>query len=418
MDNIIRELRFSLRDPVVALTLLVGVLLSAFTVFSGLKEVDTERAQIERVKQMVDDDRTYALADQSDAGGAAYYAFHFTYAPPSDLAFAARGVRDDLPWKHRIRMLALEGQIYETDAGNPELSRIGKFDFAFFAAFLLPLLMILLLHDLKAAEVRNNRWAFLSATGGDGGRLLLSRAVLRAILLFACIITPFLAGVIVSTASLMSAVVVCAVIGLNLAFWLVLSLFTTSRIQSGPTAAALLLGAWFTLTVALPVGGKLMVEQSVPVPMGGEILLTQREAVNDAWDLPREATLKPFYERHPEWANAEPVSEGFDWYWYYAFQQVGDQTVESMSEALRDGVAERDKAMAMIALTSPPLLVDRVMSQLAMTDIAAFQSYDQCVRDFHAALRAFHYPMLFGGKEYSAEAMKELPTFRPCASNS
>ena len=67
--------------------------------------------------------------------------------PPSALAFAARGVRDDLPWKHRIRMLALEGQIYETDAGNPELSRIGKLDFAFVAAFLLPLLLILLLHD-------------------------------------------------------------------------------------------------------------------------------------------------------------------------------------------------------------------------------------------------------------------------------
>ena len=120
MDSLIRELRFALRDPVVVLTLTVGALLSVFTVFSGLKEVGAERVQIERVKQMVDEDRAYALADQSDAGSAAYYAFHFTYAPPSGLAFAARGVRDDLPWKHRIRMLALEGQIYETDAGNPE----------------------------------------------------------------------------------------------------------------------------------------------------------------------------------------------------------------------------------------------------------------------------------------------------------
>jgi len=33
-------------------------------------------------------------------------------------------------------MLALEGQIYESDSGNPELSLIGKLDFAFVAAFL------------------------------------------------------------------------------------------------------------------------------------------------------------------------------------------------------------------------------------------------------------------------------------------
>jgi len=73
---------------------------------------------------LANEDRDHSLASQSDAGGAAYYAFHFTYDPPSSLAFVSRGIRDDLPWKHRVRMLALEGQIYETDSGNPELSRM------------------------------------------------------------------------------------------------------------------------------------------------------------------------------------------------------------------------------------------------------------------------------------------------------
>lgn len=91
MDSLIRELRFALRDPVIVLTLFVGAFLSIFMVFSGLNEITTERAQIERVQQMVDSDRAYALEDQSDAGGAAYYAFHFTYAPPSQLVFAAWG---------------------------------------------------------------------------------------------------------------------------------------------------------------------------------------------------------------------------------------------------------------------------------------------------------------------------------------
>ena len=33
--------------------------------------------------------------------------------------------------KHRIRALALEGQIYERDTGNPVLALTGRFDFAF-----------------------------------------------------------------------------------------------------------------------------------------------------------------------------------------------------------------------------------------------------------------------------------------------
>ncbi len=415
MDSAIRELRFAFRDPVAVLTVVVGVLLSAFTVFSGLAEIDAERAQIDRVQKMVNDDRAYALQDQSDAGSAAYYAFHFTYDPPSALTFAARGVRDDLPWKHRIRMLALEGQIYETDAGNPELSKIGKLDFAFVAAFLMPLLLILLLHDLKAGETRNNRWTFLSATSGDGSHILRERAILRGGLLFVSIVTPFVIAAIVSAAGVANIFLVLFIIAVNVAFWTLLSLFVINRVEAGPTTGAILLGIWFLLAVALPVGGKLMVENTVSVPKGGEILLSQREAVNDAWDLPREATMTPFYDRYPEWADATPFSEGFDWYWYYAFQQVGDQTVETMSQNLRDGIAARDHAMGLLALVSPPLLVDRTLSSTAETNISSFQAYDQCVRNFHATLRDFHYDMLFGNTKYSAEVMEGLPTFTPCS---
>ena len=416
MDSALRELRFALRDPVVVLTLIVGGLLSTFTIFSGLKEISTERAQIERVKQMVDSDRAYTLEDQGDAGSAAYYAFHFTYDPPSALAFAARGIRDDLPWKHRIRMLALEGQIYETDAGNPELSRVGKLDFAFITAFLLPLLLILLLHDLKAGEARNNRWIFLSATSGNGPRILQGRALLRTVLLFVCVMTPFIIAAFMSAASVTNVLIVLLAVAVNFAFWSWLSLFITARVEAGPTAAALLLGVWFALAVALPVGGKLTVENTVPVPKGGELLLTQREAVNDAWDIPREATMTPFYERHPEWADSEPFSEGFDWYWYYAFQQVGDQTVETMSQELREGVAARDSVMGLISFISPPLLVDRAFASVARTDIPSFQAYDRCVRDFHGKLRKFYYEMLFGDTQYSAKVMEGLPKFAPCSS--
>ena len=134
-DGFFRELKFALRDKVVLLSCIFVTLLSSYSLILGLQESDSELAMIDRIKTLVAEDREYNLAQQNDPGGAAYYVFHFTYDPPSSLAFAARGTRDELPWKHRLRMLALEGQIYETDAGNPELSKIGKLDFAFVAAF-------------------------------------------------------------------------------------------------------------------------------------------------------------------------------------------------------------------------------------------------------------------------------------------
>lgn len=415
LESLFRELKFAVRDRVVLVSLIGIALLSSYSLIIGLQESASEQAMIERTKTLVSQDREINLAKQTDAGGAAYYAFHFTYDSPSSLAFVARGIRDDLPWKHRIRMLALEGHIYETDAGNPELSKIGKLDFAFVAAFLLPLLSILLLYDLRAVELRNNRWAFLSVTAGNGDRLLLGRAALRSCLLFIALVVPLLIAAIITSASIAGTLLVIGAVALNCLFWCFLAYFVFSRVESGPTTAAILLGAWFIMAVAIPVGGKYLTEQSITVPQGGEILLMQREAVNDAWDLPKEATMTPFLERHPRWTSTTKINQPFEWKWYYAFQQVGDQTIEPLSQALRAGISRRDKAMSLVSYASPPLLTQRLLSRAAKTDITAFQHYDSCVRRFHQNLREFYYPMLFGDVEYSAMQMTKLPSYEPCS---
>jgi len=415
MDSLFRELKFALKDRVVLISLMGITLLTAYSLNIGIKESESEQALIERTDEFVAQDRQFNLAKQNEAGGAAYYAFHFTYDPPSSLAFVSRGIRDDLPWKHRIRMLALEGQIYETDTGNPELSKVGKLDFAFVAAFILPLLFILLLYDLRAVEIRNNRWAFLSATSGNGRRLLLGRTVLRSALLFIALVIPFIAVAIANNASFSGSLIVIGAVALNCIFWCLIAFVVLTRIESGPTTAALLLGCWFIVAIVIPVGGKFVVEQSISVPNGGEILLTQREAVNDAWDLPKEMTMTPFLNRHPEWKSTPEIARPFEWKWYYAFQQVGDQMVEPLSNALRSGVAKRDGVMSMVSLLSSPLLTHRLLSKAARTDVQSFQRYDSCVRLYHQRLREFHYPMLFGDIVYSSELVAKLPPFKPCS---
>ena len=414
MHSAIRELRFAITDKVVVMALAITAILAIYTISTGLTESASERALIERVKALVTEDREFTLAKQGDAGGAAYNAYHLTYQAPHALSFISRGVRDDLPWKHRIRMLALESQIYETDTGNPELSRIGKLDFDFVAAFLLPLLSILLLYDLRAAEIRNNRWDFLSATSGNGLRLLTARAAVRSVLLYLGIMLPFAIAASLNGVSLTSIQVAMSAVALNVFIWFLLALFVTYKTESGPTAAALLLGVWFTTAVAIPVLGKLVIEDNIDLPKGGEILLAQRETVNAAWDLPKEDTMTPFIKQNPEWAKEAKVDQPFAWKWYFAFHQVGDQTVAPLSEELRQGTRKRDEAMNLVSLASPSLRTSRTLSRLADTDIASFQRYNQCVRQFHAQLREFHYPMLFGRTEYSKEHMQQLPTFVPC----
>ena len=137
-----RELKFMFRDKAVWVWLSMAFVFSVAAVSLGLNEVSQQRAEIAELQQLDQIERQAALSNQSDWGSAAYYTFHLTYDPPSDFAFAAMGQRDVNPWKHRVRMLALEGQIYETDANNPDFALIGRFDFAFIASLIAPLLVI------------------------------------------------------------------------------------------------------------------------------------------------------------------------------------------------------------------------------------------------------------------------------------
>ena len=174
-----REATLLVRDRAVWVWWALVLLLAVAAVASGLHEVAQQRATLTRLMAADRADRESVQQRQKDWGSAAYYSFHLTADAPSDLAFAALGRRDDTAWKHRIRLLALEGQIHERDAGHPELALVGRFDLAFLVAFVLPLVLIVLLHDLRSGERVAGRHDLLVATAGDGTALWRWRALLR-----------------------------------------------------------------------------------------------------------------------------------------------------------------------------------------------------------------------------------------------
>jgi ABC-2 type transport system permease protein len=139
--------------------------------------------------------------------------------------------------------------------------------------------------------------------------------------------------------------------------------------------------------------------------------MTQREAVNDAWDLPKATTMNAFWERYPEW-NEYKLKEGsFDWSWYYAFQQVGDQKTEPLTMAYREGRLERDRLAGILSLLAPPILLERSLQALAKTDFSAAIAYEDRVRDFHKELRDFYYQKMFREEAFDNKLLKYLPVF-------
>lgn len=406
-----RECLHLARDRAFICWTVLTLLLAIVAVSGGLNEVANQHSTIARLLEGDRADRASAQASHADWGSAAYYSFHLTYDAPSKFAFAAMGVRDREPWKHRVRMLAIEAQIYERDAGNPALALIGRFDFAFFAAFVLPLILIVLLHDIVAKERSAGRDALLISTSGRDSSPWRLRAVLRAGAVFVAAAVPLFGGCVLSGTAISTSVIAIALLLAYIVFWSALAYRFAQGDKGAPVILASLLGVWLLLGIIGPTASKLAIDAAVPVPAGADILMTQREAVNGAWDIPKEVTMEAFVSEYPEWERYSTIETPFEWKWYYAFQQVGDQKAEPLSQAFRDGRLRRDTLAGVLAWLTPPALIERLFQNLAHTNLRAHIAYEKTVRDFHAELRSFYYAKLFPEEPFDQAALEDLPEF-------
>ena len=413
LSELNRELGHLTKSRFVVLCLFAALIMSALAVRSGHQEIMSQQSSIAELIDLDNEERELVQATQGDWGGLAYASFHFVYNEPSAFAFASLGQREGEPWKHRIRALALEGQIYERDAGNPVLALVGSFDFAFFGGIVVPLLLIVLLHDLKSQERENRRFNLLVANSGSASSPFRMRAILVSFLVALASGLPLVLGAIWSNtpATVLSAAVLALV--LNIGLWAYLCYLVANREHASSNLLGQLLGFWLALVIVVPTMGRIAIEYVVPVPSGASIQMTQREAVNDAWDLPKQVTMQAFVERHPQWASYSDINQPFEWKWYFAFQQVGDQTAEPLSLAYDQGRLVRDQYGWLVAALSPPVLFERVYQSLADTDMRAQLDYEADVRRFHKKLRDYYYPRLFLDEPFASEQAGSVPVFEP-----
>ncbi|MBU2985002.1 DUF3526 domain-containing protein [Saccharophagus degradans] len=411
INSLKREIKFLARDRIIWLWLALVFCLSSAAVGFGLAEIAVQNKTIEQLIQADKTDRALQHSKKSDWGSAAYYGLHLTYDAPSDFAFAALGMRDTQPWKHRLKMLALEGQVYERDVGNPSVAILGRFDFAFFAAFVFPLVLMVLLYDLRAHERSAGRINLIEATVAQPRLFWLQRASIRTLAVLLCLIVPLIIGGLIAGASALKLVLACLAVIAYGVFWGLVCFWFSAWRKQGQLILISLIALWVMTAVLIPSAARLAIDRAVPVPDGADILMLQRETVNDAWDLPRKMTMDAFFERHPQWADYQPVESSFEWQWYYAFQQVGDQRAEPLSMAYREGRKRRAELATWFSVFAPPSLLEQTLQALANTDAHASLEYEERVRAFHAELRAFYYPLFFRNVAFDRELLEDLPNF-------
>ncbi|MBL9200794.1 MAG: ABC transporter permease subunit, partial [Opitutaceae bacterium] len=190
---------------------------------------------------------------RGEAGYVAYYTFFPTHHPMPPLAGLSVGVRDIVPNVTWVRLLGIEGQLYEADLGNPALQALGTFDLAFVFCALAPLALLVLVHDALTRERESGRFPLLAAQGGSLGALLAARVGVRALAVaLICTIAFGLASAWLRVPPAADALGWLAGVWAQLAAWAGLAALIAAVTRTPAASLAVALTAWIVQGGLLP----------------------------------------------------------------------------------------------------------------------------------------------------------------------
>lgn len=413
------ELNLLLKQRSIIVLLLLSLLLTGFSLFNGWQNINHINAQINQAKQEEIVRKQDFLVHHShggtlDTGELGYYLFHNVYHDPGEWSFIALGNRLVIPYVQRIRLLGLQGQLYDGESHHPEYVMLGTFDYAFLLVFFAPLLCIALMHDLKASEQQAQRLLFLRSLMAEPRLFWGNRVLSRWLLVTLTFVLPLSFFAAMQRLSFAPFIHILAITALYTFFWAVLSaaISLRKRALNANFNAMLLASIWVLLCVVLPNLSQLWLHYHYPLQDGSQIALQHRQLVHGAWDLPKEDTLTPFYALYPQWKDSPPVTERFHWKWYYAFQHMADVKLEPQVSAREQALIQRDQATSMLARFLPTVWVQRNLEDIAQSNVPDLLAQRQRITTFHTQLRHYIYPYLFEEKPFTTDTYTHLPAFQ------
>ena len=145
----------------------------------------------------------------------------------------------------------------------------------------------------------------------------------------------------------------------------------------------------------MPAGVNAYITGKYPIPEAMSTAISQRDGYHVKWDTDKRETIEKFYQHYPQFVSFGYPVDGFNWLWYYAMQQMGDDDSNAEQMALDEKIRLREKSSALISSLIPNLHFKLALNQLAGTSMQQNMDYLNEAEAYHERLRLFFYPKVF-----------------------
>jgi ABC-2 type transport system permease protein len=415
MPTLLRlELLHLLRGWAVAAGLAITVLAGVAGVLHGRLVIERQEATLaESPALQAEHQRAILepLPPTATAGDQLYYLTFHTAHHPSAWAPVSVGQRDIQAYNLKIRILALHGQLYNTDLTNPLLAAFGHFDLSFVLVLLIPLLVIALCYNVWSAEREQGTWALIASQPTAAFRVLAIKFGTRAGLVLAAAGAALVAAVwmlgLPADGRLLQ---VMLILTLYVAIWTGVAMLVVSWRQSSDFNLVLLLALWVTWGVLGPALVSVAVAARHPLPAALELTVQQRQGYHAAWDEPLPDTMANFYRTYPEWAHVPVPEHVYSNAWYYAMQQRGDDAAAPSVTAYFATLDARRRLAGRAFTLVPPASLQLALNAVAHSDLESHIAYLRSVAEYHEALKRHFFPVVFDNRTLAETDFADAPS--------
>lgn len=386
-----------IRSKEVWVSLLLITLLGVVSILIGNKHIERQQDAIEEVNSYQEQhfDRQVALHNE-DLGLLLYYAKFAYINTLNPLAGLSIGQADINPTVKRITIKTFEAQKYDTDLVNPMNLQSGNLDLSFVIIYLFPLLVIVLTFNVLSEETETGTWRLVTVQTTSKLGFIIYKLLIRFVLLYTILIFLFfIAKLVLNLSFNVNFFWMMGLSMLYILFWFTLTFFIIIFKKSSGFNALLLLSVWLVLIILLPAGINAYVSSKYPVPEALSTAIAQRDGYHTKWDTDKLATIEKFYKHYPQFTKYGYPTDGFNWLWYYAMQQMGDDDSKNQTEALNEKIKLRERTSREIASVLPNMHLQLVFNRLSGTSMSQQMDYLESTDVFHEKLRLFFYPKIF-----------------------
>jgi ABC-2 type transport system permease protein len=411
---IVLESKQFLRNRITWLGFSIIISIGIYSILQGKDIINQQIKVIEQVEEIQAKQMETHLNHHSDheIGTLLYYQFFHTKNEPTVWAAFSVGQRDINPYTLKVRMLAVEGQLYDTELTNPNTLLAGNLDLSFVFIFLFPLLIISLTYNILSAEQESGVWALVGSQPISTAKVLFLKILVRFMaLLFAMGLLVITAVVMLNLPVNTSLLLVIVLLLAYLVFWFLVVFMVILLKKSSTSNAVTLLSAWLCLLILLPALANVLITKFIPIPEALETTVKQREAYHEKWDMPKSTVMEPFFQRYPQYKNYPIPDDQFSYAWYYAMMFAADNEAGNSASDLFDKLEKRQEVSRAIGYFIPNLFLQNEFNRLAKTDLATHVAYLKSVKAFHRQLAEFFYPHIFEMDLPGEINWEELPEY-------